>query len=78
MGEVLDMRGGAGHGEQSSQVGVGDVGGKRQSSALEIDTWLRAETLRRNTQRGFSKHGYYTLRVLSALEQFQMILALTS
>ena len=51
MGEVLDVLGGAGHSEQSSQVGVGSVGGKTQSSALEVNTGLMPEALRSDRRR---------------------------
>lgn len=44
VGEVLDVRRGAGHGEQSGQVGVGCVGGKTQGSALEMNSGLAPET----------------------------------
>ena len=44
MWEVLDVRGGAGHSEQSRQVGVGGVGRKTQSSALEMNAGLAFKT----------------------------------
>lgn len=45
VGKVLDVRGGACHGEQSGQVGIGRVGGKTQSSAQEMNSGLTSETL---------------------------------
>lgn len=45
MGEVLDVGRGAGHGEQSGQVGIRCVGRKTQGSALEMNTGLTPDTL---------------------------------
>lgn len=67
MGKVLDVRGGAGHGEQSSKVGVGGVGGKTQSSALEMNTGLMPETLKRNRQTS------ETMNMLNACPVFQYL-----
>lgn len=48
MGKVLDVRGGAGHGQKGCEVGVGCVERKTQSSALEMNSGWTSETLRRD------------------------------
>lgn len=57
MGKVLDVRGGAGHGEKSGEVGVGCVERKTQSSALEMNSGGTSETLRRGRETDVRNHG---------------------
>ena len=75
---MLDERGGAGHGEQNGQVGIGSVGGKTQSSPMEMNTGPISETLWGNRHRNVRNPGHLecisNVVKFSVVKQFQIIL----
>lgn len=72
---MLDVQGGAGHGEQSGQVGIRSVGRKTQSSALEMNAGLTSQTLWRNRCTDVRNHKHleciFSVVKFSVFKQFQ-------
>lgn len=60
VGEVLDVCGGAGHGQQSGEVGVGRVQREAQRSALEVDNGRMAGTFRSDTRAPLKRKNKHT------------------
>lgn len=70
---MLDVRGRAGHGQQSSEVGVGRVHREAKRSSLEVDNGRMAGTFRSDTgaslKENLTKH-------TSVLARIQYVLSL--